>query len=69
MANFEAQLSAQVPQGQKDEIKVVRTEDMQHGRVSEADIVRALIRLGLPLLRKKSPTDRLKLYALINRGE
>lgn len=69
MATFEAQISTQVPQGQKDEIAAVLGEDRQHGKVSEADVVRALIRLGLPVLKRKAPADRLKLYALINRGE
>lgn len=69
MATFEAQLSAQIGQGQKDEIAALLAEDRIGGRVSEADIVRAALREGLPVLRRKATADRLRLYAQINRGE
>jgi hypothetical protein len=69
MATFEAQLSAQISQGQKDEIAALLAEDRSNGKTSEADIVRAALREGLPRLRRKSSADRLRLYAQINRGE
>jgi len=69
MATFEAQLSAQITQGLKDEIHALLREDRMAGRVHEADIVRAALREGLGRLRRKTQSDRLKLYAAINRGE
>jgi hypothetical protein len=69
MATFEAQLSAQIPQGQEDAITALLGEDGENGRVSKADVIRAALRLGLPRLAGKSSAERHRLYAAINRGE
>jgi hypothetical protein len=69
MATFEAQISTQVSQGQKDAIREVLDADRRNARVSEADVVRAALRLGLPLLAEQDGSVRVRLYALINRGE
>jgi thiol:disulfide interchange protein len=69
MAIFEAQLSSQVAQAQKDEIGRLLRTDLTHGTATEADEVRAALRLGLPLLAKMKPGERLKLFAAIRRGE
>jgi hypothetical protein len=69
MATFEAQLSAQISQGQEDEILALFTEDSTNGRASKADVIRAALHEGLPRLARKSSADRLKLYAAIHRGE
>lgn len=69
MATFDAQLSAQIPQGQEDTIIALFNEDREHGRASKADVIRAALQEGLPILARMSPTNRLKLYAEIQRGE
>lgn len=69
MATFDAQLSAQIPQGQREAINALRGEDAKNGRVSTADIIRAALHEGLPSLARKSSIERHQLYASINRGE
>ena len=69
MATFEAQLSAQIPQGQEEAILAVLAEDGENGRASKADVIRAALHEGLPRLARKTSADRLKLYAAIQRGE
>lgn len=68
MATFDAQLSAQITQSQKDAIAALLAEDRRHGRASEADVVRAALSEGLPRLERSSSEDRLKLYASILTG-
>lgn len=69
MAIFEAQLSSQISQGQKDELARLLRVDQGHGTATEADEVRAALRLGLPLLAKMKPAERLRLFAQIRRGD
>jgi hypothetical protein len=69
MATFEAQLSAQIPQGQEEAILALFDEDRENGRASKADVIRAALQEGLPILARMSPASRLRLYAEIHRGE
>lgn len=69
MAVFEGQISAQVTQGQKDALAAVLRGDRTHVvGTSEADVIRAALALGLPLLAGWSPGRRVQMYALMRRG-
>jgi hypothetical protein len=69
MATFDAQLSAQIPQGQEGVITALSDEDSEYGRTSKADVIRAALHKGLPVIAQMSPEDRLRLYAEIHRGD
>jgi len=68
MATFTAALSAQITERQKADIGDLLRQDQERGRVSEADVIRAALALGLPALARKSQADRLRLYASITRS-
>ena len=69
MAVFESQISAQVTQAQKDEIGAVLDTDQEvYPGTSEADVLRAALELGLPLLADVPAGRRREMYALQRRG-
>lgn len=68
MAVFTAQLSAQITQQMKRGIEEIREVDGQNGRCTEADVLRASVELGVPLLEAMSTADRLSLYSRIRSG-
>ena len=66
MATFEAQISTQVHQTTKEEIKRMLKMDLEQAMVHEADVVRAALEKGLPIISKMTPAQRIKLYASIH---
>lgn len=67
MAAFQKQLSLQVSIGMKNAIAMILTEDRQEGLAFEADVVRAAIKQGLPLVRRMTASERLRYYAELHR--
>lgn len=64
MATFEAQISAQVTRGAKDDIGSVLAEDRKLSLgVYEADVIREALALGMARLAKIGPERRAELYA------
>ena len=68
MATFDAQISAQVAQDQKDRIKSVLAADQGIGAASEADVIREAIAMGLEKLGRETPAKRIEKYARRRRG-
>lgn len=69
MAIFEAQISAQVTIEQKDHIGTTLHTDRQvSASVTEADVIREALALGLVQLTKVKPGERVERYARRRRG-
>jgi len=71
VAVFEAQISTQVAQGMKDAITDMLAADKASAagvQVSEADVIREAIGVGLGTLEQTSPTERVERYARRRRG-
>jgi hypothetical protein len=68
MAVFDAQISAQVAQAQKNAIGTILETDEGHASVSEADVIRLAIQEGLAVITARTPAARIKGYALIRQG-
>lgn len=65
MARYTEPVSVLVTPDQKRSIRDVVETDRAHGRVSEADVVRAALSIGLASLDRKTWRDRLRLYAVL----
>lgn len=68
MATFDAQISAQVSKGQKEEIKAIKRDDLALSFVTEADVIREAVAIGMATLARKTPAARIELYARRRRG-
>lgn len=71
MAVFEAQISTQVAQSMKDDIAAMLGEDQTSGlkvQVSEADVIREALGVGLVELAGVRPVERVERYARRRRG-
>jgi hypothetical protein len=63
MAIYDSGISVLITTELREKIRVILADDQGGGRVSEADVVRAALALGLPILARKSQRERLRLYA------
>lgn len=69
MPTFTGQISAQVPQVVKDHLGGVVEQDRDVFRgTSEADVIRLVLEVGLPLVDRIAPGARIDMYARIRRG-
>lgn len=69
MAIFASQISAQVTDRQKRELRDVVAEDQVTVlKTSEADVIRLALELGLPLVKARSTMQRCKDYGSLRQG-
>jgi len=63
MATYDSAISVLITTDLRGRIRAILADDQGGARVSEADVVRAALALGVPLLARKSRRERLRLYA------
>lgn len=68
MATFDDQISAQVTTEQKRAIGAMKREDLALSFVTEADVIREAVAIGMASLARKTPAARIELYARRRRG-
>lgn len=63
MATYDAAISVLIARAMKDRIgEILRVDRQDDPRISEAEVIRAALRIGLDSLGKRASTTRQRLY-------